>query len=247
VKPPPSARRTKNLVTKLQSKESGSRCKWRLELNFCPLEGHFTHETESPWPLHFKYFHWWKRRSRSKFASHYARGTNKVYKCKIDVKVHMDSHMTLNGSCSIVTWIILKNHLLEVGLTQNQETMTILNSHECWFILFYHVWGLAWIDFRWNSIWLRARSTYGFTIHLRVRDRTTWFWRCVGMAFGHFLLGSHNFTVTALGLCVKWPLQCFLWDTAWIHPYLLWWFIIVLAWAKFGAKYIGHREPTCWQ
>jgi hypothetical protein len=29
---------------------------------------------------------------------------------------------------------------------------------------------------------------------------------CVGtMAFGHFLLGSHNFMVTALGSCVKWP------------------------------------------
>ena len=28
-------------------------------------------ETESPWPLlHFKRSHWWKRRSRSKFASH---------------------------------------------------------------------------------------------------------------------------------------------------------------------------------
>ena len=26
------------------------------------------------------------------------------------------------------------------------------------------------------------------------------------MAFGHFLLGSHNFMVMALGLCVKWPL-----------------------------------------
>jgi hypothetical protein len=25
------------------------------------------------------------------------------------------------------------------------------------------------------------------------------------MAFGHFLLGSHNFMVTALGSCVKWP------------------------------------------
>ena len=28
----------------------------------------------------------------------------------------------------------------------------------------------------------------------------------VGMAFGHFLLGSHNCMVTALGSCVKWPL-----------------------------------------
>ena len=25
----------------------------------------------------------------------------------------------------MVTWTILKNHLLEVGLTQNQETMTL--------------------------------------------------------------------------------------------------------------------------
>ena len=28
----------------------------------------------------------------------------------------------------------------------------------------------------------------------------------LGTAFGHFLLGSHNFMVTALGSCVKWPL-----------------------------------------
>ena len=34
---------------------------------------------------------------------------------------------------------------------------------------------------------------------------TTWFWRCLGMAFGHFLLDSHNFMVMALGSCAKWP------------------------------------------
>ena len=27
------------------------------------------------------------------------------------------------------------------------------------------------------------------------------------MAFGHFLLGSHKFMVTAFGSCVKWPLE----------------------------------------
>ena len=27
------------------------------------------------------------------------------------------------------------------------------------------------------------------------------------MAFEHFLLGSHNFMVTAFGSCVKWPLD----------------------------------------
>jgi hypothetical protein len=29
---------------------------------------------------------------------------------------------------------------------------------------------------------------------------------CVGTAFGHFLLGSHDLMVMALGSCVKWPL-----------------------------------------
>ena len=32
------------------------------------------------------------------------------------------------------------------------------NAHNHWFFLFYHVWGLAWIRFYWNSIWLRAQS-----------------------------------------------------------------------------------------
>ena len=32
--------------------------------------------------------------------------------------------MTLNGSSFMVTWTNLKNHLLEVGLIQNQEPMS---------------------------------------------------------------------------------------------------------------------------
>ena len=51
-----------------------------------PNKSHFTHETESPWPLHFKRSHWWKRWSRSKFASHYAWGTNGVCEYKTGVK-----------------------------------------------------------------------------------------------------------------------------------------------------------------
>ena len=38
-------------------------------------------------------------------------------------KVYMDSDMASNGSCFMVSWTLFKNHLLEVGLTQNQETM----------------------------------------------------------------------------------------------------------------------------
>ena len=40
-------------------------------------------------------------------------------------KVYMDSYMASNGSCFMVTWTILTNHLLEVGLTQNGETMAL--------------------------------------------------------------------------------------------------------------------------
>ena len=36
-------------------------------------------------------------------------------------------------------------------------------------------------------------------------NRNSYDLTCLGTAFGHFLLGSHNFMVIALGLCVKWP------------------------------------------
>jgi hypothetical protein len=40
-------------------------------------------------------------------------------------KVYMDSYVASNGSCFMVTWIIFKNHLLEVGRTQNRESMAL--------------------------------------------------------------------------------------------------------------------------
>ena len=33
-----------------------------------------------------------------------------------------------------------------------------LNAHNCCCVIFYHVWGPAWIEIYWNSIWVRARS-----------------------------------------------------------------------------------------
>ena len=73
-------------------------------------------------------------------------------------KVYMESYMALNGSCFMVTWTVFKNHLLEVGLTQNQETHGTMNAHNYWFILFYHMWGLVWIEIHRNNIRLRAQS-----------------------------------------------------------------------------------------
>ena len=40
-------------------------------------------------------------------------------------KAYMGSYMASNGSCFMVIWIIFKNHLLEVGLTRNRETMAL--------------------------------------------------------------------------------------------------------------------------
>jgi hypothetical protein len=59
-------------------------------------------------------------------------------------------------------------------------------------------------EVHWNKHLVEGPVTYVFILHLRVCDHTTWFWRCVGTTFGHFLLGSHNFMVMALGSCVKW-------------------------------------------
>ena len=40
-------------------------------------------------------------------------------------KVYADSYTALHGSCFMVTWTVFKNHLLEVGLPQNWETMAL--------------------------------------------------------------------------------------------------------------------------
>ena len=96
-----------------------SRSNLEMEILTQNLGPPYTRETESPWPLHFKHSHWWKWRSRSKFASHYAWGTNGVRECKMDAKTTWFPTWHRNGSCFMVTWSILKNNFLEVGLTQN--------------------------------------------------------------------------------------------------------------------------------
>ena len=39
-------------------------------------------------------------------------------------KVYMD-YMAPNGSCFMITWTMIKNHMLEVCLTQKWETMAL--------------------------------------------------------------------------------------------------------------------------
>jgi hypothetical protein len=53
--------------------------------------------------------------------------------------VYVDSYMASYGSCFMVTWTIFKNHFLEVGLTQNQETIALgmLTTIELFYFVMY--------------------------------------------------------------------------------------------------------------
>ena len=131
---------------------------------------HYTSSTQS---------HWWKRWTRSKFASsHYAWGTNGVCECKRDVK-----------STWIPTWhwiVHIYGHLdyfQKPPLRGRPHTKPgdhgTPNAHDRWFILLYHVWGPAWtksieIAFDWgpNHKWLHT-TLEGPRPHYR-------FWKCVG-------------------------------------------------------------------
>ena len=135
----------------------------------------------------------------SKLASHYAWETNEIRECKMDVK---STWIPTWHQMDQVSWS-LENHLLTVGLTQNLNI-----THNRWFILLYYVWGPAWIEFQWDQIWLRARSHMTLHYTWGSMSRLHDLGGCVGTAFGHFLVGSHNFMVTALDSCVKWPLKC---------------------------------------
>jgi hypothetical protein len=54
-----------------------------------------------------------------------ALGTNKVCECKMDVKYTWIPTWHQMNHVFMVTWTNFKNHLLEVGLTQNRETMAL--------------------------------------------------------------------------------------------------------------------------
>jgi hypothetical protein len=65
--------------------------------------------------------------------------------------------MTSNEPSFMVTWIIFKNHLLEVGLTQNGETMALcmLTTVD---LFYFTICGTHMNKNALNSIWLRAQS-----------------------------------------------------------------------------------------
>ena len=160
-------------------------------------KGHFTHKTSSRWPSHFKHSHWWE--SQVKFASHYAWGTNGACEGKMDVK---STWTTTRHRMECVSWslgIFFKNHLLEVGLTQNQERprhskrsqpliypifIMCEDMHENKFIQ-NNCWSRAWSHTTSQYTWVTTQNDFGGVL-----------WR----PLSHFHLGSHNSMGTALGL-----------------------------------------------
>ena len=56
-----------------------------------------------------------------------------------ECKIYMDSYMTSNGSCFMVTWTILKKPPLGGRPHTSLEDHVNPNAHNRWFILVYHV------------------------------------------------------------------------------------------------------------
>ena len=72
---------------------------------------------------------------------------------------------SLHGFMHGIKWIMFHGHLdcfrkSSLGGRPNIKVGDhgTTNVHNRWFILFYHVWGPAWVEIPWNCIWLRARS-----------------------------------------------------------------------------------------
>ena len=157
------------------------------------------------WPLHFKHSHWWKRQSWSKFTSHYAWGTNGVCECMTDVKSTWIPTWHRKDHVSWSLGLVSRNHVLEVGLTQNRETMalrTLTTIDILYFIMCEDLHESKFIDiaFGWgpNHIWLHTTLEIPWRHYMILKVCWNGLWT---LSFG--LLGSHNFMVTALDSCVK--------------------------------------------
>jgi hypothetical protein len=101
-----------------------------------------------------------------------------------------------------LTNIVIKPPLGGRSITKPRDHGTP-NAHNHWFILFYDVWGSAWVEIHWNSIWLRARSH--MASH-NPRGSVTIlhdFGGVLGRPLDILFWGSHNFMVIAHGLCVS--------------------------------------------
>jgi hypothetical protein len=169
------------------------------------------------WPLHSKHCHWWKKAESVRVRFTVCLRDQWSMWMQDGCKVYMDSYMASNGSRLMVPWIIFRNHLLEVGLTQKLGDHDTPNTHNRWFILLYHAWGHAWIKIHWNSIWLRAQS------HMA----------------SHYTCGSTT-TLHDIGGVLGRPLDTFSWALT-----LLWSRAAVSIWSP-GSTVIPYNCSLLW-
>ena len=108
------------------------------------------------------------------------------------------------------------------------------NAHNCWFILFCHVRGPAWIDIHWPSKWLRARSFV--TSHYTRGSVTT------RHGFGG-VLGQRPLDTFFWALTISWSrLLARVWSGPKVqHPFGCWQFKVRM-WTK--LPYLWDRSPS---
>ena len=97
---------------------------------------------------------------------------------------------SLRGFLHDIEWIMVHGYLdyfqkSFLGGRPNTKPLGdhgTLNAHDRWFIVFYRIWGAAWIEVRWKSIWLRVWSH--ITSHYMMLEGV------LGRLLDTFLLGS---------------------------------------------------------
>ena len=162
-----------------------------------------SHETESPWPFTLSALIGGKGGAGPSSLHTTLEGPTD----QVSARWMKTLHSFLRG----IQWIMFHGHLdyfqnPSLGVRPNTKPgdRGTPNAHNRWFILSYHVWGPRWIEIHYNSIWLGTRSR--MTSHYTWGSVTTLlhgFGGVLGRPLNTFLLGSHNFMVTALGSCVK--------------------------------------------
>ena len=90
-----------------------------------------------------------------------------------------------------------------------------LNAHNHYYIIFYYVWGFAWLNIYWNSIWLRVQS--------RMTSHYTWV----------SVTTLHDF-----GGVLGWPLDTFIWALT-----MSWSRLLARVWSS--SKIWTQNRPYC--
>ena len=111
-------------------------------------------------PLHFKHSHWWKW--AEPVQVHYF---TLCLRYQMSEFVNVRWMLSLHGFLHGIKWIMFHGHLdcfskPSHGVRPNTKLGDhgTPNAHNCWFIIYYHLWRPTRIKFHWNSIWLRARE-----------------------------------------------------------------------------------------